>query len=86
VAPTGSPRPRGEKALATAAALGAARGDVIRTRLLLSPGAAREDGVRANGEAFAGIAPANTTYVVARFHPGRARRGRARRDRARRDV
>ena len=45
---------------------------MIRTRLLLSPGAAREDAVRAHGEAFAGIAPANTTYVVARFHPGRA--------------
>jgi len=59
---------------------------VIRTRLLLSPGAAREDAVRAHGEAFAGIAPANTTYVVAGLHAGRARRGRARRDRARRDV
>ena len=58
-----------EKALAAAAALGAARGDVIRTRLLLAPRAAREDAVRAHGEAFAGIAPANTTYVVAGFIP-----------------
>ena len=58
-----------EKALAAAAALGAAPGDVIRTRMLLAPAAAWEDAVRAHGEAFAAIAPANTTYVVARFIP-----------------
>src|SRR5207342_876094 len=58
-----------EKALAAAAALGAAPGDVIRTRMLLAPAAAWEDAVRAHVEAFAGICPANTTYVVARFIP-----------------
>jgi enamine deaminase RidA (YjgF/YER057c/UK114 family) len=58
-----------EKALAAAAALGAAPRDVIRTRMLLAPGAAWEDAVRAHGEAFAGIAPANTTYLVAGFIP-----------------
>jgi enamine deaminase RidA (YjgF/YER057c/UK114 family) len=58
-----------EKALAAAAALGAAPGDVIRTRMLLAPAAAWEDAVRAHGEAFARIAPANTTYIVAGFIP-----------------
>ena len=58
-----------EKALGAAAALGAAPTDVIRTRMLLAPGAAWEDAVRAHGEAFAGISPANTTYVVAGFIP-----------------
>jgi enamine deaminase RidA (YjgF/YER057c/UK114 family) len=58
-----------EKALAAAAALGAAKGDVIRTRMLLAPTAAWEDAVRAHGEAFAGISPANTTYLVAGFIP-----------------
>lgn len=58
-----------EKALGAAAALGAAPDDVIRTRMLLAPTAAWEDAVRAHGEAFAGIAPANTTYVVAGFIP-----------------
>jgi enamine deaminase RidA (YjgF/YER057c/UK114 family) len=58
-----------EKALAAAAALGAVPGDVIRTRMLLAPAAAWEDAVRAHGEAFAGISPANTTYLVAGFIP-----------------
>ena len=58
-----------EKALAAAAALGASPGDVIRTRMLLAPAAAWEEAVRAHGEAFAGICPANTTYLVAGFIP-----------------
>ena len=57
------------KALDAAAALGAARDDVIRTRLLLAPGAVWEDAVRAHGEAFADVNPANTTYFVAGFIP-----------------
>lgn len=57
------------KALEAAAALGAERGDVIRTRLLLAPGAVWEEAVRAHGEAFAGVDPANTTYFVAGFIP-----------------
>jgi enamine deaminase RidA (YjgF/YER057c/UK114 family) len=58
-----------DKALAAASALGATPDDVIRTRMLLAPDAAWEDAVRAHGEAFAGIAPANTTYIVAGFIP-----------------
>ena len=58
-----------EKALDAAAALGADRADVIRTRMLLAPDAAWEGAVRAHGEAFAGVNPANTTYFVARFIP-----------------
>ena len=58
-----------EKALGAAAALGADRADVTRTRMLLAPDAAWEDAVRAHGEAFAGVTPANTTYFVAGFIP-----------------
>jgi enamine deaminase RidA (YjgF/YER057c/UK114 family) len=58
-----------EKALAAAEALGARPADVMRTRLLLAPTAVWEDAVRAHGEAFAGIDPANTTYFVAGFIP-----------------
>lgn len=57
------------KALEAAASLGAERGDVIRTRLLLAPDAVWEDAVRAHGEAFSGVDPANTTYFVAGFIP-----------------
>jgi len=57
------------KALEAAASLGAGPGDVIRTRLLLAPDAVWEDAVRAHGEAFADVNPANTTYFVARFIP-----------------
>ena len=57
------------KALEAAASLGAEPGDVIRTRLLLAPDAVWEDAVRAHGEAFSGVNPANTTYFVAGFIP-----------------
>ena len=57
------------KALEAAASLGAEPGDVIRTRLLLAPGAVWEDAVRAHGEVFSGVNPANTTYFVAGFIP-----------------
>jgi enamine deaminase RidA (YjgF/YER057c/UK114 family) len=58
-----------DKALAAAAELGAAPGDVIRTRLLLAQGCDWHAAVRAHGETFAGIDPANTTYFVAGFIP-----------------
>lgn len=58
-----------EKALAAAEALGARREDVIRTRILLAPGASWEEAVRAHRELFEGIAPANTTYFVGGFIP-----------------
>jgi enamine deaminase RidA (YjgF/YER057c/UK114 family) len=57
------------KAIAAAAELGAAASDVIRTRLLLADGSDWHAAVRAHGEAFAGIDPANTTYFVAGFIP-----------------
>jgi len=56
-------------ALAAAAELGASASDVIRTRLLLADGSDWHAAVRAHGEAFAGIDPANTTYFVAGFIP-----------------
>jgi len=58
-----------EQALAAAAALGARREDVIRTRMLLAPGADWEGAVRAHRELFEGIAPANTTYFVGGLIP-----------------
>jgi enamine deaminase RidA (YjgF/YER057c/UK114 family) len=58
-----------EKALRAAAELGAAPGDVIRTRLLLAAGTDWEAAVRAHREAFEGIDPANTSYYVAGFIP-----------------
>lgn len=58
-----------DKALAAAAALGATPQDVVRTRLLLAPDAVWEEAVRAHGEAFEGIDPANTTYFVTGFIP-----------------
>ena len=57
------------KALAAAAELGASGADVTRTRLLLAEGTDWHAAVRAHGEAFAGIDPANTTYFVAGFIP-----------------
>ena len=57
------------RALAAAAELGAAVGDVLRTRLLLVHGCDWEGAVRAHREAFEGVNPANTTYFVAGFIP-----------------
>ena len=57
------------RALAAAAELGAATGDVLRTRLLLAQGCDWEGAVRAHREVFEGVNPANTTYFVAGFIP-----------------
>jgi enamine deaminase RidA (YjgF/YER057c/UK114 family) len=57
------------RALAAAAKLGAAKEDVLRTRLLLVHGCDWEGAVRAHAEAFAGVDPANTTYFVSGFIP-----------------
>lgn len=57
------------KALAAAAELGAGLADVLRTRLLLAPGADWEGAARAHGEVFAELRPANTTYFVGGFIP-----------------
>ena len=56
-------------ALAAAERLGARREDVLRTRLLLTPGCDWEGVVRAHREAFEGVDPANTTYFVSGFIP-----------------
>jgi len=57
------------RALAAAARLGAAREDVVRTRVYLAPEADWREVVRAHGAAFAGAPPANTTVIVAGFVP-----------------
>ena len=57
------------RALAAAGELGAAKEDVLRTRLLLAEGCDWEGAVRAHAEAFAGVNPANTTYFVSGFIP-----------------
>ena len=49
--------------------LGGTPEDVVRTRVLLAAGADWEGPVRAHGEAFAGINPANTTLYVYGFVP-----------------
>ncbi|HEU4977213.1 MAG TPA: Rid family hydrolase [Baekduia sp.] len=57
------------RALEAAAALGARREDVLRTRLYLLAGADWRAAVEAHGEAFTGINPANTTLHVAELIP-----------------
>ncbi len=57
------------RALAGAAQLGASKEDVLRTRLLLTPGCDWQGVIRAHAEAFAGVEPANTTYFVSGFIP-----------------
>ena len=57
------------RALAAASELGAGIGDVVRTRLLLAEGCDWHGAVRAHGEVFAGVNPANPTYVGAGFIP-----------------
>jgi enamine deaminase RidA (YjgF/YER057c/UK114 family) len=49
--------------------LGGRREDVVRTRIYLVPEADWQAAVRAHGEAFAGVDPANTTLVVAGLLP-----------------
>lgn len=57
------------RALDAAAALGARRGDVVLTRILLLVGADWRKPVEAHGEIFAGVDPANTTLYVADLIP-----------------
>jgi enamine deaminase RidA (YjgF/YER057c/UK114 family) len=58
-----------ERALAAVEALGGTPQDVVRTRILLAPGADWRGATRAHAEAFAGIDPANTTWFVGGFIP-----------------
>lgn len=46
-------------------ALGGGVDDVVRTRVLLAPGADWQAATRAHGEVFASAPPANSTYYVA---------------------
>lgn len=57
------------RALEGAAALGATREDVFRTRIYLLAGADWRSAVEAHGEAFRGVNPANTTLHVAGLIP-----------------
>jgi enamine deaminase RidA (YjgF/YER057c/UK114 family) len=56
-------------ALAAVEELGGSRDAVVRTRLYLAAGADWEGPVRAHGEAFRGVDPANTTLFVHGFIP-----------------
>lgn len=58
-----------ERAVAAARKLGAARTDVVRTRVFLVPESDWRGAVRAHQEVFEGIDPANTTLFVAGFIP-----------------
>ena len=57
------------KAVAAVEELGGSREAVVRTRLYLAAGADWEGPVRAHGEAFRGVDPANTTLFVHGFIP-----------------
>jgi enamine deaminase RidA (YjgF/YER057c/UK114 family) len=54
-----------QRAVAAATTLGARRDQVLRTRLLLAPGADWEAAARAHAEVLGEVAPANTTLFVA---------------------
>ena len=58
-----------ERAVAAARELGAARTDIVRTRVFLVPESDWRGAVRAHQEVFEGIDPANTTLFVAGFIP-----------------
>jgi enamine deaminase RidA (YjgF/YER057c/UK114 family) len=58
-----------ERAIAAAGELGAAVGQVTRTRLFLGPSSDWREAVRAHHDAFEGVDPANTTLFVAGFIP-----------------
>lgn len=58
-----------ERALAAVERFGGSPGDVIRTRLFLTPEADWRECVRAHHELFEGIDPANTTLFVAGLIP-----------------
>lgn len=57
------------KALEAAAALGARREDVVRSRIYLAPDADWRGPVEAHREAFEGVDPANTTLYVGGLIP-----------------
>lgn len=52
-------------ALAAVSELGGTKADVVRTRVMLAPGADWEDAARAHAEALGDVSPANTMLFVA---------------------
>lgn len=56
-----------DKALHAVVELGGSVGDVVRSRVLLTPEAVWEQAARAHRERLGVVAPANTTVVVARL-------------------
>ena len=60
---------RSARALAAAGELGAAKEDVLRTRLLLAPGCDWEGASARTPRRSPGVDPANTTYFVSGFIP-----------------
>ena len=60
------------RAVEAAAELGASVGDVVRTRIILAPGADWQGAADAHRELFAGVNPANTTYFCGGLIPSGA--------------
>lgn len=58
-----------ERAIGAVEKLGGDAGTVLRTRMYLTQESAWREAVRAHGETFAGVDPANTTLYVAGFIP-----------------
>lgn len=67
--PASQTREAFQRALGAAEALGAAREDVVRTRIYLLVGTGWRGAVEVHGEIFAGVDPANTTLYVADLIP-----------------
>jgi enamine deaminase RidA (YjgF/YER057c/UK114 family)/mannose-6-phosphate isomerase-like protein (cupin superfamily) len=61
-----------EHALAAVVELGGSREDVVRTRILLAPGADPQGPIDAHREIFGGLDPANTTYYTGGLLPADA--------------
>ena len=57
------------RAVAAAGELGASVGDVVRTRIILVPGADWRGAAQAHREVFSGVNPANTTYFCGGLIP-----------------
>ena len=53
-----------DRVVAAIVVLGGSEADLVRTRILLAPGASWEEATRAHGERMASVLPANTTIYV----------------------
>lgn len=54
-----------DQVLAAIRQLGGDLDDIVRTRVLLAPGASWQEATRAHGAVFGAVRPANSTYFVA---------------------